>query len=66
MDNLIHSLLGLRDLPYGSVVIDREGDAWQKLYDYERWGLAGFDAEDPYFYIGEFLPVTVVYTPDED
>ena len=65
MDNLIHSSLGLRDLPYGSVVIDCDGDAWQKLEELDRWGVTGFDAGDPNFFIEEFLPVEVVYTPDE-
>ena len=65
MDNLIHSLLGLRDLPYGSVVIDCDGDAWQKLEELDRWGVAGYDAGDPYFYIGEFLPAKLVYKPEE-
>lgn len=65
MNNLIHSSLGLRDLPYGSVVIDCDGDAWQKLWELDKWGVAGFDAGDTYFFIEEFLPVEVVYTPDE-
>ena len=65
MDNLIHSLLGLRDLPYGTVVIDCDGDAWQKHDILDKWVVVGVDDNTPGVVIGEFLPVEVVYTPDE-
>ena len=65
MDNLIHSLLDLNDLPLGSVVIDCDGDAWQNLYELDGWGAAGYEAGDPLLPIADFLPVKMVYTPDE-
>ena len=49
-----------RDLAYGSVVIDREGDAWQR-YAYGGWcchmveGLGALPAKH--------APYTIVYTP---
>ena len=51
-----------RDLAYGSVVIDREGDAWQR-YAYGDWcchmveGLGTLPAKH--------APYTIVYTPKE-
>ena len=66
MDNLITDLDELKDLPQGTVVIDCDGDAWQNLYELEGWGAAGYAVEDPLLLISEFLPVKVVYTPDED
>lgn len=65
MNHVIYYPFQLRDLPYGSVVIDGDGDAWQKLEELDIWGIAGFDAGDPDFFIEEFLPVTVVYKPEE-
>ena len=65
MANLIHSSLGLRDLPYGSVVIDCDGDAWQKGEIFEKWIAVGVDYGDPDTIVEEFLPVEVVYKPDE-
>lgn len=52
-----------RDLAYGSVVIDREGDAWQR-YAYGGWccymveGLGTLPAKH--------APYTIVYTPKEE
>lgn len=52
-----------RDLAYGSVVIDREGDAWQR-YAYGGWschmveGLGTLPARH--------APYTIVYTPKEE
>ena len=65
MANLIHSSLGLRDLPYGSVVIDCDGDAWQKSETFEKWIVVGIDDTNPDVVIEDYLPVEVVYTPDE-
>lgn len=65
MDNLIHYPGALRGLPYGTVVIDCDGDAWRKSEKLNRWVVAGFNAEDPDVFIEEFLPVEVVYKPDE-
>lgn len=65
MNNLIHSSLGLRDLPYGSVVIDLDGDAWQKHDILDKWVVVGVDDNTPGVVIEDYLPVEVVYTPDE-
>ena len=65
MDNSINHSIELVNLPYGTVVIDCDGDAWQKADDINAWTVAGYDAGDPDFYIEEFFPVKVVYTPDE-
>ena len=65
MANLIHSSLGLRDLPYGSVVIDCDGDAWQKGEIFEKWIVVGIDDTNPDVVIEDYLPVEVVYTSDE-
>ena len=65
MANLIHSLLGLRDLPYGSVVIDCDGDAWQRHDILDKWVVVGIDDTNPDVVIEDFLPVEVVHTPDE-
>lgn len=51
-----------RDLAYGSVVIDREGDAWQR-YAYGGWSCHRVDG------LGKLsanhAPYTIVYTPKE-
>lgn len=65
MDNLIHSLLGLNDLPYGTVVIDLDGDAWQKQDILDKWAVVGIDDTNPDVVIEDYLPVEVVYKPDE-
>lgn len=65
MDNLIHYQGALKDLPYGSVVIDCDGDAWQKNENLDRWAVVGIDDTNPDVVIEDFLPVEVVYTPDE-
>ena len=65
MANLFHSLLGLRDLPYGTVIIDCDGDAWQKNEILDRWIVVGIDDTNPDVVIEDYLPVEVVYTPDE-
>lgn len=66
MDNLIHYQGALKDLPYGTVVVDCDGDAWQKNGILDRWIVIGMDdAGDPDVVIEEFLPVELVYTPDE-
>lgn len=65
MDNLIHSLFGLRDLPYGSVVIDCEGDAWQKNEILDRWIVVGIDDASPDIVIEDYFPMEVVFIPEE-
>lgn len=65
MDNLIHSLLGLIGLPYGTVVIDLDGDAWQKQDIPDKWAVVGIDDNNPDVVIEDYLPVEVVYKPDE-
>ena len=65
MANLIHSSLGLKDLPYGTVVVDCDGDAWQKNEILDRWIVVGIDDTNPDVVIEEFFPVKVVYKPDE-
>lgn len=65
MDNLIHSSLGLRDLPYGSVVIDCDGDAWQKSGWLDKWVVTGFDDVNTHGGIEEYLPAKLVYKPEE-
>lgn len=54
----------LEDLPERSVVIDKDGDAWQKRRD-GAFYLAG-DGEDPldaYDLCTTYSPVTAVYRP---
>lgn len=65
MDNLIHYQGALKDLPYGTVVIDCDGDAWQKNESQDRWNVVGIDDTNPDVVIEDYLPVEVVYTPDE-
>lgn len=65
MDNLIHYQGVLKDLPYGTVVIDCDGDAWQKNEILDRWIVVGIDDINPDVVIEDYLPVEVVYTPDE-
>lgn len=65
MDNLIHYQGALKDLPYGTVVIDCDGDAWQKSEVFNKWIAVGVDYGDPDTFVDEFLPVEVVYKPDE-
>ena len=65
MNNVIYYQGALKDLPYGSVVIDCDGDAWQKSETFEKWIAVGVDYGDPDTIVEEFLPVEVVYKPDE-
>lgn len=48
------------DLPYGSVVIDREGDAWQR-YAYVGWSC--YMVEGLGTLPAKHAPYTIVYTP---
>lgn len=65
MSHIIHSQFGLRDLPYGAVVIDCDGDAWQKHEIMDKWVVVGVDDNNPHVFIKDYFPVEVVYTPDE-
>lgn len=65
MSSLIHSLTKLDDLPYGTVVIDCDGDAWQKHDILDKWVVVGVDDNTPGVVIEDYLPVEVVHTPDE-
>lgn len=62
---LVHGRNGLGDLPYGSVVIDCDGEAWQKHEILDKWVVVGIDDTNPDVVIEDYLPVEVVYTPDE-
>ena len=65
MVNLIFGLLDLNDLLPGTVVIDCDGDAWQKNEILDKWIVVGIDDTNPDVVIEDYLPVEVVYTPDE-
>jgi hypothetical protein len=52
-----------RDLAYGSVVIDREGDAWQR-YAYGGWSC--YMVEGLGTLPAKHAPYTIVYTPKEE
>ena len=65
MNNVIYYQGALKDLPYGTVVVDCDGDAWQKSEIFEKWIVVGIDDTNPDVVIEDDLPVEVVYTPDE-
>lgn len=50
------------DLPFGSVVIDCDGDAWQRDWA-DGWSLAGESIENTPVLSPEFAPYTIIYTP---
>lgn len=52
-----------RDLAYGSVVIDREGDAWQR-YAYGGWSC--YMVEGLGTLPAKHAPYAIVYTPKEE
>ena len=52
------------DLPFGSVVIDCDGDAWQRDWA-DGWSLAGESSENTPVLRPGFAPYTIVYTPKE-
>lgn len=52
-----------RDLAYGSVVIDREGDAWQR---YACGGWSCYMVEGLEALPARHAPYTIVYTPKEE
>lgn len=52
-----------RDLAYGSVVIDREGDAWQR---YACGGWCCYMVEGLGTLPAKHAPYTIVYTPKEE
>lgn len=52
-----------RDLAYGSVVIDREGDAWQR---YACGGWSCCMVEGLVTLPAKHAPYTIVYTPKEE
>ena len=51
------------DLAYGSVVIDREGDAWQR-YAYGDWSCYMVDGLETL--PAKYAPYTIAYTPKEE
>nr|DAP10080.1 MAG TPA: hypothetical protein [Bacteriophage sp.] len=53
------------DLPFGSVVIDCDGDAWQRDWA-DGWSLAGESSENTPVLSPEFAPYTIVHTPKEE
>lgn len=53
------------DLPFGSVVIDCDGDAWQRDWA-DGWSLAGESSENTSVLSPEFGPYTIVYTPEKE
>jgi hypothetical protein len=53
------------DLPFGSVVIDCDGDAWQRDWA-DGWSLAGESSENTPVLRPGFAPYTIVYTPGEE
>ena len=52
-------------LPFGSVVIDCDGDAWQRDRA-DGWSLAGESRENTPALRPGFAPYTIVYTPGEE
>lgn len=53
------------DLPFGSVVIDCDGDAWQRDWA-DGWSLAGESSENTPVLRPGCAPYTIVYTPGEE
>ena len=53
------------DLPFGSVVIDCDGDAWQRDWA-DGWSLAGESSENTPVLRPGFAPYTIIYTPEEN
>lgn len=53
------------DLPFGSVVIDCDGDAWQRDWA-DGWSLAGESSENTPVLRPGFAPYTIIYTPKEE
>lgn len=53
------------DLPFGSVVIDCDGDAWQRDWD-DGWSLAGGSSENAPVLRPGFAPYTIIYTTEEN
>lgn len=53
------------DLPFGSVVIDCDGDAWQRDWA-DGWSLAGESSENTPVLRPGFAPYTIAYTPEEE
>ena len=53
------------DLPFGSVVIDCDGDAWQRDWA-DGWSLAGESSENTPVLRPRFAPYTIAYTPEEE
>lgn len=52
------------DLPFGTVVIDRDGGAWQRQRP-NGWLLAGEGSENTLTLMTGFAPYTIIYTPEE-
>lgn len=53
------------DLPFDSVVIDCDGDAWQRDW-VDGWSLAGESSENTPVLSPEFAPYTIVHTPEKE
>lgn len=52
-------------LPFRSIIVDVEGDAWQLNSAYAQpWVCAGFDYEELDFG-NEYAPFTLIYVPEE-
>lgn len=48
--------------PDGSVVLDGEGQAWQRVRD--RWRAAGDYDREPWSVVCSYGPVRVIYQPE--
>lgn len=53
------------DLPFGSVVIDRDGDAWQR-HPTLGWELSGESGESSPILNSKYGPYSVAYTPGKE
>lgn len=53
------------DLPFGSVIIDCDGGAWQRDWA-DGWSLAGESSENTPVLRPGFAPYTIVHTPKEE
>ena len=53
------------DLPFGSVVIDCDGDAWQR-HPTLGWELSGESGESSPVLNSKYGPYTIIYTPKEE
>lgn len=53
------------DLPFGSVVIDRDGDAWQH-HPTLGWELSGESGESTQVLNPKYGPYIIAWTPEEN